>query len=146
MGELLFGWFFFAFLVGLLASSKGRNSIGWLVLAAIVSPLIAGLILLVLPNLRHERLMRSIAGQARAEPPPLRRKLRHLSALGGRSTRVTLDRDDDTPFQPDGLYAGIPYRVTGRGTVEAVMQGKIVRFLTMERFVEVLGGQSSKAP
>ena len=45
---LLFFWLFFAFLVGLLASSKGRSFLGWTLLALVISPLLAGLFVLVL--------------------------------------------------------------------------------------------------
>ena len=37
------------------------------------------------------------------------------------------------PFVPDGVYAGVPYRVLKSGVIEAVMQGSVIRFANMER-------------
>jgi len=51
--EWLFIWLFFALLVGLLASSKGRSFLGWLLLAIIISPLLAGLLVLVIGHARR---------------------------------------------------------------------------------------------
>ena len=48
------GWLIFSFLIGYLAANRGRNSAGWLVLALLISPLIAGIILIVIPDLTAE--------------------------------------------------------------------------------------------
>jgi hypothetical protein len=45
-------WLTFAILVGVAASSRGRFGFGWFCLAIILSPLIAILVLLVLPDLQ----------------------------------------------------------------------------------------------
>jgi uncharacterized membrane protein YhdT len=47
-------WSVFAFLVGIAASSRGRSGAGWFLLAVIISPLIAILFVLALPNLKHQ--------------------------------------------------------------------------------------------
>jgi hypothetical protein len=44
-----------AIVVGVAASSRGRTPGGWFLLALVVSPLIAGLLVLVLPNLQLQR-------------------------------------------------------------------------------------------
>lgn len=47
MALLGFTWFLFAILVGVLASKYGRSGLGWFILATIISPLFAGLFLIV---------------------------------------------------------------------------------------------------
>ena len=50
--EFLVVWVGLAIVVGVAANSRGRSGGGWFVLAICVSPLVAGLLVLVLPNLR----------------------------------------------------------------------------------------------
>jgi hypothetical protein len=61
MEILLVGlWFLFAVVPAILAYQKGRNAVGWFVLALVISPLLALLFVAVLPNLyeRRERASR----------------------------------------------------------------------------------------
>jgi len=51
--EMGFAWLFFALLVGLLASSRGRSFLGWMLLAIVLSPLLAGLLVLVIGPARR---------------------------------------------------------------------------------------------
>jgi len=48
--EIALFWLALSVVVGVAASSKGRSGVGWFLLAAIVSPLIAGLLILALPS------------------------------------------------------------------------------------------------
>jgi hypothetical protein len=123
-------WSVFAFLVGIAASSRGRSGAGWFLLAVIISPLIAILFVLALPNLKHQALLTRIA---KPEALPLPR-----AGIGGKSTRVTVDR---TPrlFEPDGIYAGVPYRVASDGSIDAIMQGAMVKFRDFDKFTGALG-------
>jgi hypothetical protein len=43
-------WLAFAIIVGVAANTRGRNGGGWFMLAVLISPLIAGLLLLALPK------------------------------------------------------------------------------------------------
>ena len=52
--EVMLIWLFFALLVGMFASKRGRSGAGWMVLAAIISPLLAWLLLLVLADLKAQ--------------------------------------------------------------------------------------------
>jgi hypothetical protein len=67
---LLFAWLFISCIVGMLANLRGRWGIGWALLAMIISPLIAGLILYMLrpiapPSVVNEAPIRNIqASQA----------------------------------------------------------------------------------
>jgi hypothetical protein len=45
---MIVGWIVFSVLVGFLAMSRGRSGFGWCLLALAISPLIAGVLVLVL--------------------------------------------------------------------------------------------------
>jgi hypothetical protein len=42
-------WLIFAVVVGFLASGRGRSGFGWFILALIISPILAAILLLLLP-------------------------------------------------------------------------------------------------
>jgi hypothetical protein len=46
--EIAFLWFVFAIIVGVAANARGHNGLGWFVLSLIISPLIAGLLVLAM--------------------------------------------------------------------------------------------------
>jgi hypothetical protein len=48
---LLFAWLFISCIVGVLGNLRGRWGIGWALLAMIISPLFAGVILFMLPRI-----------------------------------------------------------------------------------------------
>ena len=50
MTTIVLLWCFFALLVGAVARSRGRNWLGWALLALVLSPLVAGLLVLALPS------------------------------------------------------------------------------------------------
>jgi hypothetical protein len=110
-------WLLLALVVGIAAGSRGRSGFGWFILAVILSPLIGLILVLVLPNLRHERLIASAAESRDRESP-------------------------SAAFELDGVYAEVPYRVLGDGSVEALMQGGIVRFRSADHLFASLGGGS----
>lgn len=47
-----FAWLFLAIVVMVAANTRHRSPLGWFFLAIIISPLLAGLLLLALPDLR----------------------------------------------------------------------------------------------
>jgi hypothetical protein len=47
-------WFGLAIVVGVAANTRGRNAAGWIFLAIVISPLLAGLLVLALPNLKND--------------------------------------------------------------------------------------------
>ena len=77
--------------------ANARDGFGWFLLALIISPLIALLLVLVMRPKVHEA---AIAAPNQSSPQP---------------------------FEPDGIHAGIPYRVTHDGSINAIIQGTIVR-------------------
>lgn len=128
--EVFIIWLVFAFIVGIAASSRGRSGAGWFALSVIISPLIGILFVLALPNLKQEDLLKQLAVR---QQPPL-----PAASLGGRASRVTVDRSP-RPFEPDGVYAGFPYRAANDGSIEAIMQGAVVKFRDFEKFTSVVG-------
>jgi hypothetical protein len=48
--ELFLFWFIFAVVIGVAASSRGRSGLGWWFLAMIISPLLAFVLLILLPS------------------------------------------------------------------------------------------------
>src|ERR1051326_7817810 len=97
--EIFIAWLVFSFVVAIAASARGRSGAGWFLISVVLSPLVGLILVLVLPNLRHEQLLQTLAGRGTA---------RARASLGSKSTRVTIDRSD-RPFAPDGVYAGAPY-------------------------------------
>lgn len=61
---MMLGWVVFSLAVGVLASSRGRNGVGWFALALLISPIIAFVILLLAKNLNGAR-----AGTTQAPGP-----------------------------------------------------------------------------
>lgn len=54
--ELLIGWVVFSFIVGFAAERRyGRSGVGWFLLSAVTSPLIAGLILIIVGDSPERR-------------------------------------------------------------------------------------------
>lgn len=52
--ELFAFWFIFAVILGVAASSRGRSGLGWWFLAMIISPLLALILLALLPSLASQ--------------------------------------------------------------------------------------------
>ncbi len=52
--EILLVWLIFAVIVGAGANGRGRSGFGWFLLAVLISPLLALILLVVLPNVRDE--------------------------------------------------------------------------------------------
>jgi|EndMetStandDraft_9_1072997.scaffolds.fasta_scaffold65547_2 hypothetical protein len=77
---LLIFWFTLAIVAGIVASSKGRNGVGWFFLSALLlSPLLGLILVACLPNLkkqaeekrRHEELLVALRGGPITLPPAL---------------------------------------------------------------------------
>jgi hypothetical protein len=51
----------FAIIVGIAANMRGRSGFGWFLLAVVISPLLAGLLVLALPDLRRQDDARAMA-------------------------------------------------------------------------------------
>ena len=58
--ELVFAtlfWLGLAIVVGVAGDTRGRNGFGWFILAIVISPLLAGLLLIALPRLENRSAM-----------------------------------------------------------------------------------------
>jgi hypothetical protein len=113
--EIAFLWFAFALVVGVAAGSRGRNGVGWFVLSLFISPLIGLLLVLVMPSQQPDNEQKQVSN-APAQP-----------------------------FEPDGIHAGIPYRVMHDGSVNAIIQGATVRFADHSKFSAATGSTLPKA-
>jgi hypothetical protein len=65
----ILAWLIFSIIVGVAAERRGRSGIGWIFLALFLSPLIAAIVLALLPDPRYQRAMRRLAAYERGDPP-----------------------------------------------------------------------------
>lgn len=67
---LIILWIVFAIVVGVAANARGRNPLGWVLLACIISPLLAGILLALMParNVGGPSWMERREGKARTCP------------------------------------------------------------------------------
>lgn len=47
------------------------------------------------------------------------------------------------PFEAEGVYGGVPYRITDTGQIEAMLAGGLVRFKNLEQLVAVVSRQDA---
>jgi hypothetical protein len=125
METIAFFWIAFAIIVGVAANTRGRNGGGWFILAVLISPLLAGLLVLALP---------------RKEKPPPGHGIYFSEILGGgkqkeaRLAREQTEKDRrEGVFRPDGMIGDTPYHVLPSGETEAMVQGGIVRFQSLDQ-------------
>jgi hypothetical protein len=85
----IIGWLMLATIVGVMALSRGRSFIGWAFIAVLISPLLAGILVLALGRTIEADAARTKAVQAHMEgkPVPVRRPARV-----SKSQRAILDR------------------------------------------------------
>jgi hypothetical protein len=72
---VVIGWVIFACVVGAAASGRGRSSVGWLILALIISPLLAGILLAILPDLHIHGMLQSLSDAHSVDDAALRRNI-----------------------------------------------------------------------
>jgi len=123
-------WLTLALLVGAIAQARGRHGWAWGLLAAVVSPIIAVIGLLALPNLSQ-----NVGATARRFVRTIETAKRAANAM----SKPTAD------LSADGVYAGIPYRVHHDGSIDAAMNVGVVRFKSMEHFLAAASGGPAPA-
>lgn len=74
-------WLVLALVIGFAAGQRGRSGIGWFFLAVILSPLIAGLLVAVLPDLQVHGMLADLHDRGAVDDRALRRNVR----AGGRA-------------------------------------------------------------
>ena len=67
MFELFFFWLIGSVVVSIVASSKGRFGFGYFLLSVLISPLIAGFMVLAMPNLNAQTVVASAEEKATPE-------------------------------------------------------------------------------
>ena len=65
--ELFLFWFGLAIVVGVAAGSRGRSGFAWFLLAVLISPVIAGLLVIALPNVNVERQLEELEREREIE-------------------------------------------------------------------------------
>lgn len=130
--EWILIWLVLAVIVGVAANTRGRSGFGWFLLAAIISPFLAGLLVLALGPTNNANV-RVGTGFFRA-PPKSPNPKRLIFGTTTTSSPGPAARHDG-PFIPDGVYSGIPYRVLPGGLVDAAMPSGMVRFRSMDQLL-----------
>jgi len=124
--DIIFSWSLLSAVVASAAKSRGRSSFGWLLLSIVVSPLLASLLVLALPRLNGRPVDEKPAYQRPVNGRPINERPRQ-------SPRPLSTKRP--AFEPDGVCAGIPYKVSDTGAVEVMLSGGCVRFRSMEQFL-----------
>jgi hypothetical protein len=68
-------WVTLAIIIGAAARARGRSGVGWFLLAVVLSPLIAGLLLIIFPDLRTHALLADIRSASSVDDRALSRNL-----------------------------------------------------------------------
>jgi len=66
--DYLVSWLGFTVVVAIFASSRGRSTFGWAIISLIFSPLLAGLLVAVLPDLKFEAAAKEQYAQTKPCP------------------------------------------------------------------------------
>jgi hypothetical protein len=132
--EIVFFWLALSAIVAIAANTRGRHPGGWFLLAVVLSPLIAGLLLVALP--RGNRISNQRPGDGIYFSELLQPQRRDA-----RREREQLQQDrQNNVFRPDGMIGEIPFRyLPGGNEVEAMMQGGAVRFPDLEALRAAVG-------
>jgi hypothetical protein len=69
MLEAIVIWLVLAIVIGVAAARRGRSGLGWLVASLILSPLIAAIVLALLPDRRYEEALNRLAALDAAADP-----------------------------------------------------------------------------
>ena len=108
--EWIFFWLGFAILVGILAGKRGRMGFGWFVLAVVFSPLLMGLLVLVLPDLKAKAAAAAAAAEAPNAQTHVRcpdcRELVRIDARKCKHCGSALVPQTPAPERPPGYEAG----------------------------------------
>ena len=91
--ELLVGYIVFVVVAGIFANQRGRNPILWGLIATVISPIGAGIILALLPDIAklEEQSARELAEQKnRIEQENKEREIKETSITGGEILKKSL--------------------------------------------------------
>jgi hypothetical protein len=131
-------WIGLAVVVGVAANTRGRDGGGWFVLAVLISPIIAGLLLVALP--RNERTPGY--GITFSEALPGGQKRREARTV---TEQIEKDRRQGV-FRPDGMVGNMPYRVLPNGEAEGLVQGSVLRFQDLDHLRSFTAGTPEEPP
>ena len=72
-------WLALAIVIGIAAARRGRSGLGWLVASLLLSPLIAAILLALLPDRRYEEVLSQLAAQNAGAAAPRADDARQIS-------------------------------------------------------------------
>lgn len=85
-------WLILAIAIGAAAGQRGRSGAGWFLLAVIISPLIAGLLLVIFPDLKTRSLLEAASEPYQVDDHALKRNIEGFADDEGRRTQLWLLR------------------------------------------------------
>jgi hypothetical protein len=80
-------WLIFAIVVAAAANGRGRTGFGWFILAVVISPLLAGLLLAILPDLQTRALLEGLYDARSVDDEALRQNVTAGQGLPAKKPR-----------------------------------------------------------
>jgi hypothetical protein len=151
--NLLFIWLGLAIVVGIAAAHRGRSGTGWLLLAVVISPLIAGLLVLALPDPNKERQQREFSRKCPLCAELVRREAIVCKHCGRDLPAYHRDEEQGNELKGTpvaaGTYRGYDYVHFSNGTADLKLaSGEWRRFSTADDltvYVDVIIGSASRS-
>jgi hypothetical protein len=105
-------WLIFAIVVAAAANGRGRAGFGWFILAVVISPLLAGLLLAILPDLRTRALLEGLYNARSVDDEALRQNVSAGQGLPSRKKPRSLT--GSTRLNPAAGQKGQPALICGQ--------------------------------
>lgn len=128
--EIVLIWIVCAILVAVVANNRGRSGLGWFLLALIISPLLALIV---------------VAVMSRVEPVEASKTCPRCAETVKRAALVCKHcgfEFSDAPRQAN--YGGIPYIVLPNGQISMTVEGKTTTWPSLTAFQEHVDRKRSK--
>jgi hypothetical protein len=145
--EWVFFWLIFAIVVGVAANTRGRSGFLWFLIAVVLSPILAGLLVLALPKIASGSDPVFASRLASVEQPRLKKcpdcaEMVQADAKICRFCRHEFPTNDAAAYvdhskpklRTHNDYMGVPYKEYVDGTVEAEFRGQTFGFASFNDF------------
>jgi len=131
---IFFTWIGFSAVVAVAANTRGRNAVAWFFLSLLISPLLAGLLVLALPRVTGEDLIRKRPCPFCAEPIRLEATICPHCRTPLPAAEMAFERD-----YPE-VYAGVRYRREKDGSIVMATANGPRRFSEWQDFWRAING------